>query len=42
MEGMVTGASAPPVSITSALPRRIRLRASPMAWEDEAQAEVVV
>ena len=31
-------ASLPPAIITSASPRRIALKASPIAWADEAQA----
>ena len=37
-----TAASAPPATMTLALPRRIRLKASARAFDDEAQAEAVM
>ena len=39
-EGLMV-ASAPPLTIAFALPRRIRLKASMMALVEEAQAETV-
>ena len=38
---IVTGASDPPATITSAYPTLIYVRASISAFEDEAQAETV-
>ncbi len=37
----VMAASAPPVTIASAIPFRIRWNESPIAWAEEAQADTV-
>ena len=35
------GASEPPVTMASAMPWRMRLNDSPIAWAEEAQADTV-